>query len=101
MRYTGTGPITLGHIPDEDRPAVDDAENDSLIREAMRNCIHKYVAMGKGLKHIGRIAEDLAIDLTMTQCNGSTPQAAKILQVSDRTLQLRKADSGKSASRSA
>lgn len=100
MRYTGAGPITIGHIPEEDRPAIEDIENPLFVRERMKNCIQKYIVMGKGLKLIGKMAEDLAIELAIKKCEGNTAQAAKMLQVSDRTLQLRKADVSRAASRS-
>ena len=47
--------------------------------------------MGVGLKEIGRIAEDLAVQLAISAENGSLQNAARRLGVTDRALQMRRA----------
>jgi transcriptional regulator with GAF, ATPase, and Fis domain len=87
LKHCGGGDITVGSIPLEDRLI---SNTDTLV--GMRSFVHKLVMMGKGLKEIGRSAEDIAIDIAMRESGGNTHQAASLLHISDRTLQLRKAD---------
>jgi transcriptional regulator with GAF, ATPase, and Fis domain len=89
-RHVGPGPITLGDIPEEDRPATQlsvhwrDAGFQQSIRKALR--------AGAGLKEIGRAAEDEAIDIAVDDAEGNLRRAAGRLGVTDRALQLRRAN---------
>lgn len=89
-RYAGKGPITLGTIPELDRPNEkmetqfwNDLSLDAIIRKA--------IAQGYGLKDIKRRVCAKAIDIAIAECNGSLQDAAYILNVSDRTIQMRQA----------
>jgi len=90
-RHVGPGPITIGDLGGDllDREAGDDAWCD----QSFQRSIGKAVAMGVGLKEIGRIAEDIAVRLAVHSENGSLQHAARRLGVTDRALQLRRASS--------
>lgn len=89
-RHVGPGPITVGDIPEEDRPSVESSlENwcDASFERAIRHAL----ARGLGLKEIGRIAEDTAEWLAVDQEQGNLQRAARRLGVTDRALQIRRA----------
>ncbi len=89
-RHVGPGPITIGSLGSD--LIRDDAE-DAWCDQAFMRSIAKAVAMGIGLKEIGRIAEDVAVRLAIHSENGSLQHAARRLGVTDRALQLRRASS--------
>jgi len=90
-RYAGGGKITIGNVPPEDRPA---AEQDFTIwRDGhFERVIHRALLHGAGLKEIGRAAEDIAIRLATDEESGNIQRAARRLGVTDRALQLRRAN---------
>jgi len=97
--HVGDGPITVGDIPPDERPAGDvsarwwqDTSFTQSIRRALRG--------GVGLKDIGRIASDTAIRLALAEEQGNLQRAARRLGVTDRALQLRKAQWGEQAAAS-
>jgi transcriptional regulator with GAF, ATPase, and Fis domain len=90
-RYAGGGTITIGSVPPEEHPAVEqekavwlDVDFDGVIRRA--------VLCSARLKEIGRAAEDIAIRIATDQESGNLQRAARRLGVTDRTLQLRGAN---------
>lgn len=89
-RHIGEGPITVGNIPEEERPNVDNIPViwcDDSFEQAIRSAI----VLGVGLKEVGRTAEDAAIRMTLNIEDGNLQRAAKRLGVTDRALQLRRA----------
>ncbi len=88
VRYSGYGPVTIGHIPDRDRPpkvSYTSTWND----QALRRVIGRALMEGEVLKDIGRTAENVAIRLALEQEGGKVKRAAKRLGVTDRAIQLR------------
>jgi transcriptional regulator with GAF, ATPase, and Fis domain len=88
-RHVGPGPITIGSLGRE--LCADDGGEDGWCDQAFHRSIGKAVAMGIGLKEIGRVAEDVAVRLAVHSENGSLQHAARRLGVTDRALQLRRA----------
>jgi transcriptional regulator with GAF, ATPase, and Fis domain len=89
-RCGGSGTITIGCVPPDERPSDQngpivwfDAGFEAIVRRA--------VMMGAGLKEIGRVAEDCAIRCAIAGEGGSLRRAALRLGVTDRALQLRRA----------
>lgn len=88
-RHVGPGPVTLGDLPEDERPAVagdggwPDAQFEVSIRRAL--------AQGVGLKDIGRLASETAIRVAVSSEEGNLQRAAQRLGVTDRALQLRRA----------
>jgi transcriptional regulator with GAF, ATPase, and Fis domain len=90
-RYAGDGTLTVGTIPSEERPVAEpqgaawqDADFERAIRRA--------VLFGVRLKEIGRAAEDAAIQIATDEEGGNLSRAARRLGVTDRALQLRRAN---------
>jgi transcriptional regulator with GAF, ATPase, and Fis domain len=90
LRHAGGGPITVGDVPDDERPsgaaptrAALQARFDVIAREA--------IGLGLGLKEIGQLATDCAIQAALDEEHGNLHRAAARLEVTDRALQLRRA----------
>jgi transcriptional regulator with GAF, ATPase, and Fis domain len=90
-RHAGPGPITLGDIPEEDRPR-ECPQAPQWPDEHFDTAIGRAVRLGVGLREIGRAATDAAIRLAIEQEEGNLRRAASRLQVTDRALQLRRAN---------
>jgi DNA-binding NtrC family response regulator len=90
-RYVGDGTITVGNIPPEERPlpAFSDA---GWLDLQFERVIQRAVHFGAGLKAIGRAAEDIAIRIASDEEDGNLSRAARRLGVTDRALQLRRAN---------
>lgn len=89
-RHVGSGPITLGDIPEEERPLAELEEKewrDTPFEQAIRQAL----SLGVGLKEIGRAAEETAIRIAVDDEKGNLQQAASRLGVTDRALQMRRA----------
>jgi len=106
-RHVGSGPITVGDVPESDRPtfgppagsatrvqdttesaeridghAVKDASLDSVVRNA--------IAQGCGLKELRDVVTEAAVRIATNE-SGSLREAANRLGVTVRALQLRRA----------
>jgi transcriptional regulator with GAF, ATPase, and Fis domain len=88
-RHVGTGPITVGDIPSEELPASPGrtAWQDDTFTQAIRRAL----SLGVGLKELGRMASETAIRLVLSEEQGNFQRAARRLGVTDRALQLRRA----------
>ncbi len=93
-RHVGDGPITVGDIPEDERP-VGNSGSMNWRNDNFDNCVQQALTSGVGLKEIGRLAEDTAVSLAIQAEQGNLKRAARILGVSDRALQLRRAASRK------
>ena len=89
-RHVGSGPITVGDLPDTERPEAPVADADGWDA-AFRRAIGRALAEGLGLVDIGRAARDMAVALALETEAGDTHRAARRLGVSERAIQLRKA----------
>lgn len=86
-RHTGQGPVTVGELPEYDRPNVSRIQNPWSIAE-FEAALRIAIANGIGLKEIKRCVSNKAMELAISESNGSPQDAAYRLQVSDRTIQL-------------
>jgi transcriptional regulator with GAF, ATPase, and Fis domain len=89
-RHVGPGPITVGDIPEEDRPMAESGPIE-WCDESFDHSIGRALAQGVPLKEIGRAAEDAAVRLAVGSECGNLQRAARRLGVTDRALQLRRA----------
>jgi transcriptional regulator with GAF, ATPase, and Fis domain len=92
-RHVGPGPITIGALLADDRPGSAGiiqpwAEPGFLL--ALRRALDQGIA----LKEIGRAVTNAAIRMSLAQENGNIQRAAKRLGVTDRALQMRRANDG-------
>jgi transcriptional regulator with GAF, ATPase, and Fis domain len=89
-RHTGPGPITVGDLPEEERPFADSPAidwRDELFDRVIRRALH----LGVPLKAIGRAVEERVVEIAVTEEDGNLQRAARRLGVTDRALQLRRA----------
>ncbi len=89
-RHVGKGPITVGALPIEERLAPG-SRPDGWCDDRFIAAIDRALSFGAPLKEIGRAAEDAAVRLAVDAADGNLQIAARQLGVSDRALQLRKA----------
>ncbi len=86
-RHTGNGPITVGDLPEGDRPNIARMMNPWDTPE-FENALRLAVTNGMGLKEIKRCVSNKAMELAIAGESGNLQNAAQRLQVSDRTLQM-------------
>lgn len=89
-RHVGTGPVTVGNIPEDDRPTFI-APPGEWRDAAFDRAIRKALSLGRGLKDIGREAEEAAERVALADEEGNLQRAADKLGVTDRALQMRRA----------
>ena len=90
VRHVGAGPITLGDVPDEERPA-DGSRPEGWRNAEFERFIRGALASGAGLKEIGAVAEETAVRVAIEDADGNLQRAALKLGVTDRALQMRRA----------
>ena len=91
QRHTGHGPFTVGDVPEQERPAGP-ARRHHWPDPSFKAAIRHAVELGIGLKAIGQLAADLATEIALEQEGGSLQRAAMRLGVTDRALQIRRAN---------
>jgi transcriptional regulator with PAS, ATPase and Fis domain len=89
-RHVGPGVITVGDIPEEERPSVE-FRLGHWRNTALEHAIRDALALGIRLKEIGRAAEDIAERIALHMEDGNLRRAANRLGITDRALQLRRA----------
>jgi transcriptional regulator with GAF, ATPase, and Fis domain len=87
-RHVGTGPITVGDVPDDERSVCEVQGNG--WREDFSGSVRRALSYGATLREIGRAAQDAAIQMVLTEEGGSVKRASQRLGVSDRALQMRR-----------
>jgi transcriptional regulator with GAF, ATPase, and Fis domain len=90
-RHVGPGPITIGDIPVDERP-TSLGDLDGWCDGQMDQAVRRGLSFGVGLKEIRRMVEETAIRIAVDEAGGNLQQAAYKLGVTDRTLQLRRAE---------
>lgn len=86
-RHVGPGPITIGDIPETERPATSPVLSAGVTR--LDEAIRSLLVRGAGLKEISREAANAAVRVALSECNDNLRRAARMLQVTDRALQMR------------
>jgi transcriptional regulator with GAF, ATPase, and Fis domain len=89
-RYSSSGPITVGDLPEEDRPvggtfrrAWPNAQFETSIAEA--------VMLGTSLRQISQVTTQTVMRVAVESERGSIKRAARRLGITDRALQVRRA----------
>jgi transcriptional regulator with GAF, ATPase, and Fis domain len=88
--HVGPGPITVGNVPEDQRPESNLGFADWRT-EGFDHAVHRALSLGVGLKVIGRAAEDAAERIALAQEDGNLQRAAAKLGLTDRALQMRRA----------
>ena len=91
-RHVGEGPITVGDIPEDDRPAPGVPVEPDWRQEGFDAAIGTALAQGASLREIGAHATAVAIRLALACADGNLQRAARHLGVTDRALQMRRAN---------
>lgn len=86
-RHAGNGPISIGDIPELDRP-VFDLQTLPWNEPGLERAIRLAIMQGYGLKEIKRQVSNRAMDIAIAEADGCLQDAAYALQVSDRTIQM-------------
>jgi transcriptional regulator with GAF, ATPase, and Fis domain len=89
--HVGDGPITVGDLPEEEWP-VGDASEPPRESDALVDAVRSSVRDGMGLREIGRFAADTAVRVAIEEAEGNLQVAARRLGVTDRALQIRRAE---------
>jgi len=90
-RYVGGGLLSAGNIPPEERPVSDDPRPD-WQGSRLEGAIRRAITLGVGLKEISRTVENLAVNIAVDDADGNLQRAAQALGVTDRALQMRRAN---------
>jgi transcriptional regulator with GAF, ATPase, and Fis domain len=90
QHHVGPGAITVGDIPEDERPCGDD-RSDGWTQENLEIAIRAAIATGLSLKEIERTAGELAERIVIDEEHGNLQRAAARLGVTDRALQMRRA----------
>jgi transcriptional regulator with GAF, ATPase, and Fis domain len=89
-RHVGDGPITVGDIPEDERPSEMQPAQD-WRRGDFETAIGRALCQGVGLRDISQCAAEAAIRIALSEESGNLQRAAGRLGVTDRALQLRRA----------
>jgi DNA-binding NtrC family response regulator len=89
-RYSASGLITVGDLPEEDRPPCGVFKR-AWPNEQFDGSIVEAVTMGASLKDISQAAAQTAMRVAVELEGGNIRCAAKRLGVTDRAIQLRRA----------
>ena len=88
-RHVGDGPVTIGSLPDSERPGSR-ADARTWWQGSFEKAIGSAVACGIGLREIGKRAQDTAIAVAVAAEGGSLRRASLRLGVTERALQMRR-----------
>lgn len=90
QRHMGTGPISIGDIPEDERPAQR-PQPENQHNTQFYSAVRRALAMGLDLKKINQYTKDTAIAIAVDEEKGNLQKAARKLGVTDRTLQMHRA----------
>jgi len=89
-RHVGSGPMTIGDVPEEERPRGEEREQ-GYGGDGLEGAARLALARGMGLKEIGNAATDAAVRIALEEEDGNLRRAAERLGVTGRALQMRRA----------
>jgi transcriptional regulator with GAF, ATPase, and Fis domain len=90
IRYPGTGLITAGDLPEEDRPPCGECSR-AWPDERFERSIAEAITLGTSLKEISQTTARIAIQIALNSEDGNLQRAAKRLGITDRAMQMRRA----------
>src|SRR3954447_3716743 len=90
-RHAGNGPITLGDVPEEERPATNKPPAPWAAGDLFEQAAQMALLCGMGMKDIGAAAADASVRLALDLEKGNVGRAAERLGITDRALQKRRA----------
>jgi transcriptional regulator with GAF, ATPase, and Fis domain len=90
IRYPGTGPVTAGDLPEEDRPTRHEPSR-IWPDDRFERTISDAITLGISLKEISQTTVRTAIRAAVNSENGNLRRAAARLGITDRAIQMRRA----------
>jgi transcriptional regulator with GAF, ATPase, and Fis domain len=91
-RHVGRGPLTPGDLPPAERPAGRRPPPCAPWEARLEAGVAAALEAGQGLRELTNVAADKAVELCLKAEGGNLTRAAKRLGVTDRALQLRRAN---------
>ena len=85
-RYAGSGILSLGDIPECDRPKAW-VHQEPMSKPEFNQFIRAAIEEGQSLKTILQNISNLTKEIAIEHVNGNLQAASKLLQVTDRTMQ--------------
>jgi transcriptional regulator with GAF, ATPase, and Fis domain len=95
-RHVGGGPVTVGDVPEDERPTAE-VGIDTWCDDSFERCIRRGLGLGVTLRDISTAAAETAIRVAVAEESGNLQRAARKLGVTDRALQMRRASRRKGA----
>ena len=92
QRHVGNGPITAGEIAEEDRPAPATLVQRDWRDDGFALAIRRALSQGTKLREVSDAAIETAIQIAMEEEGSTLRRAAGKLGVTDRALQMRRAN---------
>ncbi|MDQ1288419.1 MAG: sigma 54-interacting transcriptional regulator [Actinomycetota bacterium] len=89
VRHVGNGPITVGMIPEAERPG---RSQSPVPGDCLRTAVRAALDEGLNLRTLKSTVADLAVEIALTESGGQMSRAARRLGVTARALQMRRAD---------
>ncbi len=89
QHHVGPGAITVGDIPELERPQVD--KLDRGYEAELETAVRSAIVSGTSLKEIEHAAGEIAERIVIEEEQGNLQRAAVRLRVTDRALQIRRA----------
>ncbi|NWG76425.1 MAG: sigma-54-dependent Fis family transcriptional regulator, partial [Rubrivivax sp.] len=90
LTHVGLGPITVGDIPEEERPRVEEDPLD-WCDPAFDHAMRRALYLGLGLKEVRKTITEKLIRIAVAEEQGNIQRAARRLGVTPRALQIRRA----------
>jgi transcriptional regulator with GAF, ATPase, and Fis domain len=84
-RHLGAGFVTVGDLPDQERPAPE-GPKETWRDDGFEERIRRDLALGAGLEEITAAAAEVAVRLAVAREGGDLQRAARSLRVPDRTV---------------
>jgi transcriptional regulator with GAF, ATPase, and Fis domain len=88
-RHVGPGPLTVGDIPEDERPQGDPSGWWSDV--ALVAAVERAIEAGAPLRELKETVAELAVDAALATSDGNVALAARRLQVTERAVQMRRA----------
>src|SRR5262249_46235265 len=101
-RHVGPGPLTVGDLPEDELPPEN--ATPGWPDQHLACSLRRALAQGVDLREIARVTSETSIQLALEAEEGNLQRAARRLGVTDRALQMRRANrrgEDRSATRSA
>jgi transcriptional regulator with GAF, ATPase, and Fis domain len=91
VRHVGGGRLTVGAVPEAERPGRGSA-GPRPAADALREAVRGALDRGIDLRTLKATVAELAVEIALADCDGQVVVAARRLGVTSRALQLRRAE---------